>query len=389
MKRNLYLLISFLSVTSLLAGLPCSTGLPQLSTAEDKDLDETTKLLDTINSVGPKGEGHQAAAAAWRELSKSSVEQLPAILVGIDKSNALSINWLRAAVDSIAQSKYDKEDFPAAELEEFVLDTNHAPRGRRLAFEILADFDETAKERLTSKFLNDPSLELRRDAVAQLSSQADKLRDSSDQKNATEAYRRALTHARDIDQIDHAADQLRKLKAEVDLPSHFGFVQNWHLIGPFDNVDKGGFDVAYPPESTIELEAQHEGVGEKPVAWKKHSSEDDYGLVDLNKAMGKHKGAIAYAVAEFNAAEARDIELRLGCINANKVWLNGQRLFANNVYHANTYIDQYVGKGRLKAGKNVILIKIAQNEQEDSWAQRWQFQLRVCDQFGTAVLAKE
>jgi Tfp pilus assembly protein PilF len=80
------------------------------------------------------------------------------------------------------------------------------------------------------------------------------------------------------------------------------------------------------------------------------------------------------------------VELRLGCINGNKVWLNGELLTANNVYHAGSYMDQYVGRGRLKAGKNVILLKIAQNEQTESWAQRWQFQLRVCDQYGTAVL---
>ena len=51
----------------------------------------------------------------------------------------------------------------------------------------------------------------------------------------------------------------------------------------------------------------------------------------------------------------------------NKIWLNGGLLIVNHVYHAGTYIDQYVIRGRLKAGKNVILLKIAQNEETDSW----------------------
>ena len=38
-------------------------------------------------------------------------------------------------------------------------------------------------------------------------------------------------------------------------------------------------------------------------------------------------------------------------------------------------------------GTNVILLKICQNEQTESWAQDWEFQLRVCDGLGTAVLA--
>ena len=62
---------------------------------------------------------------------------------------------------------------------------------------------------------------------------------------------------------------------------------------------------------------------------------------------------------------------------------------SNHVYHASTAIDQYKVKVKLKKGSNAILVKIAQNEQEEGWAQRWQFQLRVCDQYGTAVLSTD
>jgi hypothetical protein len=67
--------------------------------------------------------------------------------------------------------------------------------------------------------------------------------------------------------------------------------------------------------------------------------------------------------------------------------LNGELLTANQVYHAGMEVDQYVAHGRLDEGPNQILVKVCQNEQEESWAQRWQFQLRVCDELGTAVLA--
>ena len=52
-------------------------------------------------------------------------------------------------------------------------------------------------------------------------------------------------------------------------------------------------------------------------------------------------------------------------------------------------MDQYVSTGVLKPGRNVILLKVCQNEQDQSWAQDWKFQLRVCDATGTAVLSRD
>ncbi len=48
-------------------------------------------------------------------------------------------------------------------------------------------------------------------------------------------------------------------------------------------------------------------------------------------------------------------------------------------------MDQYIGQGELKAGRNVILLKICQNEQTEDWAQDWKFQFRVCDSLGKAI----
>ena len=48
-------------------------------------------------------------------------------------------------------------------------------------------------------------------------------------------------------------------------------------------------------------------------------------------------------------------------------------------------MDQYSGRGTLKKGRNEVLVKVCQNEQTDAWAQRWDFQLRVCDELGGAV----
>ncbi len=238
-----------------------------------------------------------------------------------------------------------------------------------MAFEWLTQIDPDARQRWIPRFLNDPSLELRREAVAQQLERAAVASDQADPAAAIAAYQTAFEYARDIDQIQAAYDALRKRDQPVDLAGHFGFVRQWYLIGPFDNTNSGGFDRAFPPEETIDLDAEYAGK-DQVVRWAEAATEDDFGIMDLNNLIGKHMGAVAYAVAFFDLPAAPPVELRLGCINANKVWLNGELLTANHVYHAGESIDQYKGQGQLKTGRNTILLKICQNEQTESWAAR-------------------
>ena len=106
-------------------------------------------------------------------------------------------------------------------------------------------------------------------------------------------------------------------------------------------------------------------------------------------AVGKANGVVAYALGEFNSPREQPAEIRLGKDNAAKVWLNGELIHEHRVYHSGSEMDQYVGKGKLKAGRNVILVKVLQNEQKEDWAQTWGFQLRVCDATGAALKSKE
>jgi hypothetical protein len=97
------------------------------------------------------------------------------------------------------------------------------------------------------------------------------------------------------------------------------------------------------------------------------------------------KEVTGYAYTEFDSAEERDAQIRLGCKNGWKVWLNGELLFARDEYHRGAKLDQYKLPVRLKKGKNAILVKLCQNEQTEQWTVEWQFQLRVCDATGTAI----
>ncbi len=356
--------------------------------AGEKDSGQVSAAIEQVLAVGPRGEGNQAAAAAWKQLSQAHAAELPALLTALDDANPLAANYLRAAIETVAARSIARDgSLPSAELEKFILDTKRDPRARRLAFELLTRVDDQAADRLIPKLLHDPSVEFRRDAVVRLLKEAQEI-PADDQPALTAIYQKAFSGARDLDQVEELQKKLKDLGVEVDLAAHFGMVQKWRLIGPFDNTDKKGFAVAYPPESEMDYSKTYPGkVGE--VKWAEHVTADPYGMVDLNTAIAKHMGAIGYAATEFISDKAQEVDIRVGSICAAKVWLNGELLMSHEIYHAGTQMDQYIARGKLKAGKNIILVKCAQNEQTENWAQDWQFKLRVCDSAGTAILSED
>jgi hypothetical protein len=108
-------------------------------------------------------------------------------------------------------------------------------------------------------------------------------------------------------------------------------------------------------------------------------------VVNLNKALGKQKGTVAYAYTIIDSPQEQQVEVRAGCIVALKIFVNGKPVFAREEYHHGMALDQHIGRATLRKGRNEILIKVCQNEQTEDWAQEWQFQLRLCDELGKGV----
>jgi hypothetical protein len=351
---------------------------------------DTAPLIEAIRGVDSEGKGAKAAAQAFQKLSQEGPTAIPGLLTAMDGANPLASNYLRNAVESIvAKTRKAKGSLPLAEIEAFLKDTKHEPRARRLAFEILVATDKANYDRLVPGMLNDPSTELRRDAVIQVMEQGNALFDDDKKDEAKAKYREAMAAARDDDQVKTLKKYLEELGDKVDLPTHFGFLMTWKLIAPFDNTAGKGFAVAYPPEKELDFGKEYEGKEGVKASWVGTTTEDEYGIVDLAKVLTPFKGSVAYAVAEFDSDAEKAVDLRLGTPNSWKVWLNGKLLFAREEYHRGMNLDQYRMRGTLKKGKNTILVKVCQNEQTEEWAQRWQIQLRVCDATGTAVLSAD
>lgn len=366
----------------------CALALLVFATSAFAALDES---LNKLTAVSREGQGNEEASAAWKQVVKTGPEALLPVLHATGKGNVVADNWLRLAANTIAdEAVAAKKALPLGELEAFIKETTHPSSARVLAFDVIQQADKAKADAIEPTLLNDPSQELRRGAVQRLIDQA-KLQDgAASGAGASVTYKKALDAARDEDQVKVIADALDKLGVKVDLPKHFGFLMKWHVIGPFDNTKREGFDTVFPPEKEIKLNAGYEGKPDdkgqpQTVKWQPYETQHEQGKLDFNKPLGMLKQTTAYAYTIFNAPEARDAEIRLGCKNGWKVWLNGDLLFGRDEYHRGAQMDQYKLKCHLKKGENTILVKCCQNEQTENWTVEWEFQLRVCDATGTAL----
>jgi hypothetical protein len=346
---------------------------------------EVGDLLKTLQAVGPRSAGSGAAAAAWKELTRAEAAQLPAILAGLDGANPLAANWIRSAAGAVAERAAQKhEPLPVAALEKFLADRRHAAGARRIAYEWIVEADPKKSKRLLAGMLDDPSLELRHDAIAQKIGEADALLHKEQKDRARSLFHQALATANDLEQVRLLAGRLKPFGETIDVARHLGFVLRWKLIGPFDNTAVKGFAAVYPPERKIEPAGSYPGKHGQ-VKWIDHTTTDELGKVDLNTVLAEEKAVIAYATYEFRVAKQQTIDLRMNTANAAKVWLNGKLVHEHAFYHDGLAFDQYVMHCSLRPGKNVILLKVCQNEQTEPWAKLWDFQLRICDKNGMAV----
>ena len=344
-----------------------------------------SKAVKVLREVGSEGKGNIAASQAMEYLSKSDKEIIPVLLSAMDEANPFAVNYLRGAIEFIFNKPLSEGGvLPLVELGEFLLNKSHDTKPRAMAFDLIKRTDAGVANRLIPGFLGDPSVDLRREAIAKLLINASDLVKQNKKPAAVLIYRQALDASRDLDQIQIISSELRELGRNVNLTQHFGFLTNWNLVGPFHNKDRAGFGEVFGPEKDFDLNTEYKGI-DGSITWKKYSTNDEYGMVDFNEPYGSLKEVTGYAHTTFISASDQPAELRLGCKNAWKIWLNGKLVFGRDEYHRGMRIDQYKLPVQLKKGANIILIKACQNEQKEEWTVEWQFQLRVCDATGTAI----
>jgi hypothetical protein len=278
-------------------------------------------------------------------------------------------NWLRSGLERAVDRTGDA--LSSDTLTAVVTDRNQSARVRTLVFGWLKERNSSRAEGLLDGMVDDPALDLRREAVEkQLAAVA-----TSDETAQKATHRQCLAAARDVDQIERITGWLSEHGEKVNLAEVLGFVRNWRVSDEFDNAKGVGFAKAYPPEAVLPARPE-------TGPWKAVASADKHGAIDLNTAIATKKGVLAYAVADVVMPRGGPAEVRIGSPCAVAVWVNGKPVMAHEIYHASEAIDQYVATAEFREGTNTVMVKCCQNEQTESWAGDWKFQLRICDALG-------
>jgi hypothetical protein len=335
--------------------------------------------LAAIRAVGKEGAGNEAAAKAWTKLVAAGEPALIPTLSAFEGCNPAAQNWLRTAAYAIAEdAKTAGVEQTSGKLIGFLKLGHHHPSARRVAYELLLDRDAEAANAMLLDMFNDANLELRRDAIA--------ARLAKLPKDEIAPLRTLFAAARDKDQVEAIAKLLKEKGSEPSISAHFGYITQWHVVGPFDNKAEKGYAVAYEPEKAVDLAAKY---GETKMGWLTAQSSATYGTIDLNTAIGKHMNAVGYAVATINADADITGEIRVASQNAVKFYVNGAEVFAREEYHHGTKMDQHIAAIKLKKGSNIILLKVCQNDMTFAWAQAWGFAARICDTTGGSLPVKQ
>lgn len=366
-------------------GWAAAVALAVLAAAAPAQPDELIKAIATLRGVTKEGAANDAAGPAWKALVDAGAPAFFPALTAVDDANPVAANWLRTAAEAIAEKeKKTGKAIDATALEAFVLDRKHAPSARRFAYEQLDTKDPALQARVLGQLLNDPQPDLRREAIAHAVKLVP-LAGSNGGEAEKAAYLKLFGHTRDKEQAEELAKKLDGYKAPVSVTEHFAFLTHFRVVGPFASEKGKALALTYPPEANPDPAAEYVGKDDAKVKWVPLATDHRYGVLDLNDRVGRLKNACVYALAVVHAEKETPAEFRIGSPNAVAIFLNGTKLFGREEYHHGDQMDYHVGKGVLKAGDNAVVVKVCQNNQTDSWAQKWQFQARVCDATGGAV----
>lgn len=361
-----------------------SNILGQTATAGDE---QVTRWIADVQSVGPQGEGSNRARTACDRLIERGPSIIPDLLVGMDTPNLVAANWLRMVFDRIVAKSIQSEPaaLPRQALRSFVLESSRQGRVRRLALDVLSRLEPTAPASIIPSLLDDP--EFRRDAVAAAVRAGDEAAANGANDAAVESYVKAFGGARDADQVRVAATKLKSLGREVSITDHFGFLVDWYLIGPFDAPEFRSFSSAFPPELGVDLDATYESRGGR-IGWTRHHTPDEFGTVDLVKAITATDDAAAYATTSVELDGPRAIELRFGADDNMTIWVNGKKVFAKEEWQNGTRLDRFIVPVEFQQGRNQILLKVCQGPKyrDPGMANPWSFQIRICDGTGKGVV---
>ena len=136
---------------------------------------------------------------------------------------------------------------------------------------------------------------------------------------------------------------------------HLGFIDDFQMIGSFDNDQGKGFLTSYPPESELDFKKEYEGVI-VPLNWRPVPHLDRLGRVPLGEYLSPTKQAAAYLVSFVHAEKAMNVQLRITTSAPVRAWINDDLTISEDGVRWSK-LDNVVSAVRLNKGWNKVLLK--------------------------------
>ncbi len=139
----------------------------------------------------------------------------------------------------------------------------------------------------------------------------------------------------------------------------------WSCLGPFDNAAGQGFATAYAPEQEVDRKKTYPGCRGEQAAWKDGKFIDgQINSLALFQPQN-NSNAVVYLHRDIECAAAMELPVSLGSDDGLVVFVNGQKVHAENVQRP-CAPDQAKVVLKLKRGTNRLLLKVIQGGGE--WA---------------------
>lgn len=149
----------------------------------------------------------------------------------------------------------------------------------------------------------------------------------------------------------------RTVKAQ-DMIRDLGFVQDWQVVGSFENEGKGGCDTDFGPESSTDVKATYPAKG-REVQWHKLPGHTVDGFVDLSTIVRPTTEAVVYALTFLQTEAELRATLSLGTSGGFRAYVNGVKVASSDRYNQ-ARVDQQRVQVTLRKGLNRVLLKVCQ-----------------------------
>ena len=155
----------------------------------------------------------------------------------------------------------------------------------------------------------------------------------------------------------------RKFVKEGGTPAVWFYVDDWYLLGPYNNQGRMNVQKVYPPESIIDLDADYLGKYNAKLKWVYDSFGSDNHRPIATPSYGSAAAyTIYYGYTELYFEEESDLWIAVGSDDRSDLWINDLPVWHSSNKLKSWSIDEGFRKVHFQKGINKIVFRL-----ENGW----------------------